>query len=132
MRWVWVALFLCVGVAILGVEVVDRRSSAVESSVRRYASAVSTGDLDAAMAEIAPSERGRWRDWVAGQLGNVYDVTGIAVRVHGVLGGPFEVTVNMDVNRGYEDEFYQPTSRVGVTAEAGRDYLAMPLLATTP
>jgi hypothetical protein len=122
-------VLIAVGVVVVGVFGFDRRDAGVEASVRRYAAAVSASDMDAALAEIAPSQRGRWRDWVSGQLGNVYEVRGIAVRARGVLGAPFEVTVNMDVNRGFEGEFYQPTARVPVTAEDGRDYLATPLLA---
>jgi len=118
------------GLAIFGVQLFDRRASAVEASVRRYADAVSNGDLDAAMAEIAPPERDRWRDWVAGQLGNVYEVRGIAVRAPSILAMPGEVTVAMDVNRGYPDEFYQPTPRVGVEEVDGREYLAAPLLSS--
>ena len=121
-------LLAAAGLAIFGVQVLDRRASAVEASVRRYADAVSNADLDAALAEIAPPERDRWRDWVAGQLGNVYEVRGIAVRAPSIVAPPSEVTVAMDVNRGYPDEFYQPTPRVRVEEVGGREYLAAPLL----
>src|SRR5215471_14418770 len=72
-------LIALVVVAIVGVEGWARPGAAVEASVRRYAAAVSNADFDAAMAEIAPDQRDRWSQWVQGQLGNVYDVTGIAV-----------------------------------------------------
>jgi hypothetical protein len=129
-------------VALLGLGVValqfgDRSASAVEASVRRYAIAVTTADLDGAMAEIAPDQRARWKGWVANQLGNVYEVRGIAVRSHSQLervlarapGGPFEVTTIMDVNRTYTDEFYQPTTHTPVERADTRWYLSAPLLA---
>ena len=44
------------------------------------------------------------------------------------------VWTNYDVSKyrtdvDFEDQFYQPTTRVPVTAEENRDYLAAPLLA---
>ena len=42
---------------------------------------------------------------------------------------PTDVTVVMDVNRGFADEFYQPTTRVDVEHDQGRWYLKQPLLA---
>jgi hypothetical protein len=118
-----------VALAIVGAEVLDRPASAVEASVRRYAAAVTAGDFDAAMAEIAPDQRGVWSDWVRGQLGNVYDVTGIAVRANWLLGRPTDVTTDIDVNRAYEGEFYQAAPRVDVEQVDGRWYLRAPLLA---
>jgi hypothetical protein len=134
------ALLALLTLAIGGFEVADRAEASVEASVRRYAAAVTNSDLDAAMAEIAPDQRARWTDWVQGQLGNVYDVRGIAVRSPSMLerltqhvpGGPREVTTALDVDRDFPDEFYQPTTRVDVEAFDGRWYLAAPLLATEP
>jgi hypothetical protein len=126
-----VVLLAGIAAAIVGVEVWDRPESAVESSVRRYASAVTAGDFDAAMAEIAPSQRAAWADWVRGQLGNEYAVTGIAVRTRSLLGPPTEVTTDVDVNRDYPDEFYQASPRVALAEEDGRWYLSVPLLAPT-
>jgi hypothetical protein len=122
-------LMALVAVAIVGVEVVQRPSAALEASVRRYANAVSSADLEAAMAEIAPDRRGAWSDWVRSQLGNVYEVRGIAVRTSSLLGKPMDVTVVMDVNRGFEGEFYQPTTTVAAAESDGRWYLGEPLLA---
>jgi hypothetical protein len=122
-------LLTLVAVAIVGVEVADRPVSTVEASVRRYAAAVTAGDFDAAMAEIAPDQRSMWNYWVRGQLGNVYDVTGIAVRAGWLLGRPIEVTTALDVNREYSDEFYQASPRTGVEQVDGRWYLRAPLLA---
>ena len=131
-------LLAFLALAIAGVEVADRAEASIEGSVRRYASAITNSDLDAAMAEIAPDQRARWSDWVQTQLGNVYEVRGIAVRSPSILerltqrlpGGPREVTTVLDVNRDYPDEFYQPTTRVPVETFDGRWYLAAPLLAT--
>ena len=130
-------LLALIAVAIGGVQVADRAEVSVENSVRRYAAAVTSSDLDAAMAEIAPDQRERWADWVRGQLGNVYDVRGIAVHSPSILErvsqrvprGPNEVTTVLDVDRDYPDEFYQPTTRVDVEHFEGRWYLAAPLLA---
>ena len=127
-----VVLLAFVAVAIVSVEVVDRPVSAVEASVRRYATAVTAGDFDAAIAEIAPDQRTTWNDWVRGQLGNVYDVTGIAVRAGWLLGRPIEVTTALDVNREYADEFYQASPRTSVEQVDGRWYLRAPLLAPAP
>jgi hypothetical protein len=125
-------LLALVAVVIVGVQGVDRPAAAVEASVRRYADAVTTGDLQTAMAEIAPDQRDQWSAWVQGQLGNQYIVTGVAVRTPGLLARPREVTVDMDVNRDYPDEFYQASPRVSVVEADGRWYLAAPLLAPTP
>jgi hypothetical protein len=126
-------LLILIGVAIGGVQLLDRSEAAVEQSVRRYATAVSNAQFDAAMAEIAPEQREQWQDWVRSQLGNVYDVRGVAVRspslMQGGRRGPFEVTAVLDVNRDFPDEFYQPTARVPVEEVEGQWYLAAPLLA---
>jgi hypothetical protein len=124
------ALIALVALAIVAVETVDRPEASVEASVRRYAAAISHADMDAAMAEIAPDQRHLWSDWVHSQLGNIYDVRGIAVRAPSLLAGPTEVTVDLDVNRGFPDEFYQPTPRVPVEQYDGTWYLAAPLLGT--
>jgi hypothetical protein len=130
-------LLAVMAAAIVGIQLLDRGGAATESSVRRYANAVSNADLEAAMAEIAPDARAAWTDWVRSQLGNVYEVRGIAVRSHSVAervlehapGGPFEVTAIMDVNRAFPEDFYQPTATVSVTQVDGEWYLATPLLA---
>ena len=126
-------LLALIALAIVGIQPLDRAEAAVEQSVRRYATAVSNAQLDAAMAEIAPEQRAHWQDWVRSQLGNVYDVRGVAVRspsmMQGGRRGPFEVTAVLDVNRDYPAEFYQPTARVPVQEVDGHWYLTAPLLA---
>jgi hypothetical protein len=47
-----------------------------------------------------------------------------------VPGGPTAVTVVIDVDRGFPDEFFQGTSTVSLEQSDGRWYLAAPLLAT--
>ena len=127
-------LLALIALAVFGIQVLARGEAAVEQSVRRYATAVSNAELDAAMAEIAPDQRSKWVDWVRSQLGNVYVVRGIAARSPSLFPngrrGPFEVTAVLDVNRDYPDEFYQPTAKVPVKEVDGRWYLATPLLAT--
>ena len=120
-----------VAVAVASVQAIARPEASLEASVRRYAQAISNADLDAAMAEIAPDQRSRWTDWVRGQLGNVYEVRGVAVRAPSVLRPPTDVTVVLDVNKAFPDEFYQPTANVTVEESNGRWYLSAPLLAST-
>ena len=123
-------LLALIAIAIVGVEAIDRPEAAVEASARRYALAITNSDLNAAMQEIAPDQRAQWSDWVQGQLGNVYNVTGTGVHAPSLLAQPTDVTVYLDVNPGYPDEFYQPTARVDVEQQNGQWYLAAPLLAT--
>ncbi len=105
-------LLAVVGLAVAGVSAVSRSSVSVEGAVRRYAAAITSSDLEAALAEIAPSQREMWRDWLVSQLGNIYEVRGIAVRTPSLVlrGGPYEVTVVLDINREYADEHYEPTT----------------------
>ena len=130
------ALLAALAAATLLVQVGERPADAVESTVRRYAAAVEAQALEAAVAELAPSQRDRWRAWVEGQLGNFYDVRAVAVRspswldrLAGAPAGPTEVTVVLDINRGYPELFYQPTTRVGVVGGEGGWFLEAPLLA---
>jgi hypothetical protein len=125
------ALLALLALGILGVEARDRPAAAVEAGVRRYATAVTDADYDAAMAEIAPDQRANWSDFVSNQLGNIYDVTGVAVRANSLLAPPTDVTTDLDVNRAYPDQFYQASPRVRVEQVDGRWYLAAPLLAPT-
>src|SRR6267378_3453824 len=105
-------LLALVALSVVSVQVLDRAEASVEASVRRYAVAISSGDLDGALAEFAPDQRANWTDWVRSQLGNVYDVRGIAVRSPSVLqrinlrvpGGPIEVTAVLDVNRDFPED----------------------------
>ncbi len=124
------ALLVLTALAVIGTSALNRPAVSVEGLVRRYSAAVTSAELEAALAEIAPSERDTWRGWLAAQLGNVYDVKGIAVRTHAPLGRqPYEVTVVLDVNRGYPGEFYQPTTTEPVQQVDGTWYLTRPLLA---
>ena len=132
-------LLALVAISVVGIQVLDRAEASVEGSVRRYAVAVTNSDLEGALAEIAPDQRANWTDWVRSQLGNVYDVRGIAVHSPSLLqrvtmhatSGSDEVTAILDVNRDFPDDFYQPTTRVNVEEFEGRFYLAKPLLANS-
>lgn len=122
---------------IVAEQLLDRAPPRISATVERYARAMEAQDLQAAVAEIAPADRPGWTAWVESQLGNIYEVKSVAVRepsgldriLAGASGTPIEVTVAMDVNRGYPDFFFQPTTRVGVVEADGRWYLAEPLLA---
>jgi hypothetical protein len=122
------ALLAAMALAIVVVEALDRRDASVEAAVRQYAAAVTNSDLDGAMAEIAPEHRSAWRDFVAGQLGTRYVVTGVAVRAPSLLAAPFEVTTVMDIDPGDPESFYQPTTTVMVDQVDGAYYLGAPLL----
>jgi hypothetical protein len=99
-------LLALAGIAILGVIAFDRSDASAEGVVRRYALAVSNNDLDGALDEIARSARCVSRV-APTQVGNIYEVRGIAVRSPSVFEqvvqgeGPSEVMVVLDVNRGY-------------------------------
>jgi hypothetical protein len=123
------ALLALLAASIVIVQAADRPEASVEASVRRYATAISNSDLQGALDEVAPDQRARWTDWINGQLGNLYEVRGVAVRAHSLLGPPREVTTVLDVNRFDPGEFYEPTPTVAVEEYAGRWYLAAPLLA---
>lgn len=134
-----VLLALLLG-AVLGIQLVDRSEARVEASVRRYAAAVSSGDREAALEEIAPEARAGWDEFVAEQVGNLYEVRGIAVRSPSVLdrllrraalrSGPVEVTVVLDVDRTDPEAFFRSTTRLPVEERNGRWYLSEPLLAS--
>jgi hypothetical protein len=131
-------LLSALALAVVRTQLTLRQHSAVEASVRAYAAAVTNSDLQGALVEIAPEQRDRWRGFVNSQLGNVYEVRGIAVRSPSVFARaltgdafePFEVTAMLDVDRGSPDDFYQPTTRVPVEVQGGQAYLGAPLLST--
>jgi hypothetical protein len=133
---VGVLLVLTGGVVVLAPSS-DRATTAIEATLDRYARAMAAQDRAGALQEIAPSERERWEPWVDQQIGNIYEVRGLGVRapsatdrlVGGASSEPTDVTVVLDVNRGYPGFFYQPTTRVGVRQVEGRWYLEQPLLA---
>ena len=131
-----VLLALAGAAAVLG-QALDRASPAVEAAVRGYAGAMAAQDEAAALAQIAPSRRDEWRGWVQEQAGNIYEIKGLGVRTPRLVdrlagrasAAPTEVSVVLDVNRGYPDFYYQATSQAAVVQEDGRWYLAEPLLA---
>jgi hypothetical protein len=130
-------LFLALGALAAALEVVDHSSVLVESTVSRYAQAISNNEPDTALAEIAPETRSLDREFVLNQLGNVYVVRVVAVRTPSLLDrltqpaarGPVDVTVVLDVDPGDPQAYYQPRSTVPVEEVGGRWYLSAPLLA---
>lgn len=138
MRWMVVnATLLTVLVGAVGAaQVLDRSPVQIDSTVERYARAVEAQDLEAAIIELSPAARDLWTPWVAEQLGNIYQVRAVSIRapspldrlIRGTLGQPTEATVVMDVNRGYPEFFFQPSTRVSLEQHDGRWYLAEPLL----
>jgi hypothetical protein len=127
-------MLACIALSIGAIDVLARQQAALETSVRRYAQAIADQDLDAALQEIAPDQRDRWRDFVQNQLGNIYEVRGVAVRTPALYKRagltPFEVSVVIDVDRGFPGEFYQASRSVPLERLNGRLYLQRPLLAT--
>lgn len=139
MRWLVVngiLIALLVG-TIATAQVLDRTASQIDATVERYARALESQDLNAALLELAPATRERWAPWVAEQLGNIYEVRAVSIRApspldrlaRGTPGLPTQATVIMDVNRGYPEFFFQPATRVSLEQRDGRWYLAEPLLA---
>jgi hypothetical protein len=128
-----VAIALVIGAAQLR----DRSGAQIESAVDRYAAALAADNLDGCLAELAPADRAEWTDFVRSQLGNRYDVVGVSVRSPSVLdrlqsrvdASPSEATLALSINRDDPESFYQATSRIPVTQDAGRWYLAAPPLA---
>ncbi len=132
-----VGVLLLVSVVVIGaVQVRDRSGTQIEGAVDRYAGAIAAQDLDGCLAELPPDARDQWRDFVAAQLGNSYDIDAISVRSPSVLerllqhadSAPYEATVTIDVDRGDPTAAYQATTRVPVTEQDGRWYLAAPPL----
>jgi hypothetical protein len=123
--------------AVLLEQLQDRAAPAVQATVQRYARAMAAQDTDGALAEIAPARRAEWTDWVHQQAGNVYDIKGIGIREPSLLARltqhapsvPFEVSVMLDVNHDYPDDYYQATTQAAVVEDGGRWFLAEPLLA---
>jgi hypothetical protein len=110
----------------------------VETVVRQYFTALERGDVDGALAALAPPVSDRDVAFVENGIGNRYRVTGVAVRQPSVmarLGGapadPSEVTVFLDITQAVDDARWQAGPRVEVREIAGRWYLARPPLAPT-
>lgn len=61
------------------------RASGPEAPLRTYFAAVTTEDLDAALAELLPEARPAAAPFVAEQLGNQYQILGLGVRQPSLL-----------------------------------------------
>ncbi len=112
------------------------RPTSVESVVRSYFAAMEAGDVDRALAALAPPVADRDVAFVENGIGNRYRVMGIAVRqpslvaqLGGAPAGPTEVTVFLDITQAADEARWQAGPRVDVREIGGRWYLARPPLA---
>ena len=132
-------LLVALAVVVGAVQLRDRSGTQIEGAVDRYATALAAQNLDGCLAELAPAARPTWRDFVEAQLGNTYTVEAISVRSPSVLerlfqhagSAPYEATLSLDVDRDDPTAFYQATTRVPLTEEDGRWYLAAPPLGSS-
>ncbi len=114
------------------------RPASVEGVVRRYFAALEAGDVDGALAELAPPITDLDVAFVENVVGNRYHVVGVAVRepsllarLGGAAPGPAEVTVFLDITQAADETRWQAGPRVGVREIDGRWFLARPPLAPT-
>jgi hypothetical protein len=130
-------LVLTIGVILFGV-VNDLRSrpTSVETVVRRYFTSLEAGDVEAALAALAPPVRERDIAFVENLVGNRYQIAGIAVREPSLLArlggqpaGPTDVTVFLEVTQATDDTRWKAGPRVPVREINGRWYLGRPPLA---
>jgi hypothetical protein len=104
--------------------------------VRRYFAALEAGDVDAALAQLAPPMQTRDVAFVENGVGNRYHIAGIAVqepsllaRLGGQPAGPTDVTVFLDITQAIDQVRWQAGPRIPVREIDGRWYLARPPLA---
>jgi hypothetical protein len=130
-------LVLTIGVILIGV-VNDLRSrpTSVETVVRRYFASLEAGDVEAALAALAPPVQERDIAFVENLVGNRYRIAGVAVREPSLLGrfggqpaGSTDVTVFLEVTQAIDDTRWQAGPRVPVREIDGRWYLGRPPLA---
>jgi hypothetical protein len=132
------SLLLLGGAIVVGSAIVDlrTRSTSPEATVRRYFGALGAGDVEAAVQSLSPAARARDAAFVESISGDVYRVTGIAVRstsildqLRGATAGPREVTIFLDITETGTGTRWQATPRVPLVEDAGRWYLARAPLA---
>ena len=127
-------LALAAAIAIVG-PVVEGRQRAPESVARAYLRAVEAGNLDAALATIAPDQREIHRERIALQVQNRYGIVTLVIgrpsTTDEVLGrgvDPAWVTVLADVT-GQGGERWRSTSTAPMVQRDGVWYLTRPLFA---
>ena len=120
--------------AVLG-PVWESRRRAPELTVRAYLAAVERGDLDGALAQLAPDSREAQREDVARQLGNHYRVESLVLGAPSVadrlLGRPHPpawAIVVAEITPGVGDR-WTSSSTANLVELDGRWYLARPLFA---
>jgi hypothetical protein len=134
-RWAaHVLLGLVALVAVLG-PIWEGRRRGAEAPAREYLAAVERGDLEAALATLAPDARQVGRERVERQLGNGYRVEGlvlgapsIADRLLGRPRPPSWVHVAAEI-RPAVGERWKSSSTAALIQQDGRWYLAAPLFA---
>ncbi len=132
--WAWTLLALAALVAAVG-PAWESRQRAPEATVRAYLAAVERGDLDAALAELAPDIREDVREGVALQLGNRYRVESLVLGapsvVNRLLGRPRAAAwavVAAEITPAVGQR-WKSSSTADLVERDGRWYLARPLFA---
>ena len=133
-RVAWMLLAVAALVAVVG-PVWESRGRAPEATVRAYLAAVERGDLDAALAQLAPDAREEEREQVARQLGNRYRVEtlvlgapSVADRLLGRPGPAAWAVVAAEVTPAVGSR-WRSSSTAALVEQDGRWYLARPLFA---
>lgn len=113
----------------------ESRRRAPEGVARAYLAAVERGDLDGALAELAPDAREAQRERVALQLGNSYRVESlvlgapsVADRLLGRPGPPAWVVMAAEITPAV-GAGWRSSSTAAFVEQDGRWYLARPLFA---
>lgn len=126
------SLLIMTGALVLAsaVREVVARQTGPEAVVARYFAALEASDLDGALAEIAPEGRAEAAPFVENNLGNAYQITGIAAeyasvteQLAGGSGAARTVTVFLDVTQK-DGARWQAGPRVPLVHSGGRVYLA--------
>ena len=133
-RLAWTLLAIAALVAVAG-PLWEARGRGPEATVRAYLTAVERGDLDGALAQLAPDAREAARERVAQQLGNRYRVGSLVLGAPSVadrlLGRPRPPTwavVAAEVTPAV-GERWTSSSTAALVEQDGRWYLARPLFA---
>jgi hypothetical protein len=114
------------------------RAASPEAPLRTYLAAVTSEDLNAALAEILPDDRADALPFVSDQLGNGYRVLGLGVRQPSLLDRLLGratadnalITVQLDITQ-YDGETWRTTTSVPVVRTPDGWYLTRPPLQPT-
>jgi hypothetical protein len=115
--------------------VVETRQRAPEGIARAYLRAIEQGDLEAALATIEPTERDAYRERIALQIRNRYEIVTLVLgrpsvidRLTGRESRAAWVTVLADVTSVVGDH-WRSTSTAALVEQDGVWYLTRPLFA---